>query len=120
MRTVSPSRNARQRNPSHFGSYNHSEPLGSAAADSASMGSYGKARGRLTRNSAFGASRRATPRVFPTPTPDRTSPSAPASPSKDLRPAALYSVRWSSENRPSRTPARPLPTSPASTPPPVH
>src|ERR1051325_2749376 len=39
--TSRPSRNARQRNPSHFGSYCHSAPSGIASTDNASIGAKG-------------------------------------------------------------------------------
>src|SRR3954452_15334177 len=48
--TLSPCRNARQRKPSHLGSYCHWGPTGSSVAESASMGAYdllsGKGMGR--------------------------------------------------------------------------
>src|SRR5687768_10641937 len=37
-----PSRNARQRKPSHFGSYCHSAPIGISATDNASIGAKGR------------------------------------------------------------------------------
>src|SRR2546421_13006165 len=47
--TRSPSRKARERKPSHFGSNDHSSPGGSASTESASIGAYG---GRTGRSSA--------------------------------------------------------------------
>src|SRR5256885_4949471 len=44
--TRSPSRKARQRKPSHFGSNDHSSPGGSASTESASIGAYGGRTGR--------------------------------------------------------------------------
>src|SRR3984957_13571275 len=44
-----PSRNARQRKPSHLGSYCQFDPVGSFEAGSASIGAYVLARGKLTR-----------------------------------------------------------------------
>src|SRR5580692_12195930 len=44
-----PSRKARQRKPSHLGSYCQFDPEGSSEADIASIGAYVLARGKVTR-----------------------------------------------------------------------